>query len=239
MTTVTCVVPAYNSERFIEPALDSILGQTSPPQEVIVADDGSTDGTLDVVAGYGSAVRVISQQSLGPAMTRNLGLGAATGEFVAFLDADDLWHPEKLARQLARFAVRPELELSLTHVQLFWEADFEHEEARLRDHPRVAGGVPGYATTALLARRSVFDTVGMFNADLWFSDAVDWFIRAQEEGCVLEVLADVLVYHRMHSSNLTRRRQEDSRREYLGIVKASLDRRRALSEADPCTAVVP
>ena len=55
----------------------------------------------------------------------------------------------------------------------------------------------------------------------------------------LEVLADVLVYHRMHSSNLTRRRQEDSRREYLGIVKASLDRRRALSEADPCTAVVP
>jgi len=227
---VSCIVPAYNSERFIAEALDSILAQTWRPIEVIVADDGSEDGTLEVVGRYGSAVRVVSQATAGPSTTRNLGLTAATGDFIAFLDADDLWHPEKLSIQMARFEERPDLDISVTHARHFWDDELADEKERLRDHPR-SQVIPGYATTTLLAPRAVFRRVGELDPDLWFSDAAEWFVRAEEMGCVRELLADVLVYHRMHRGNISRRARERSRQEWLNLVKARLDRRRQADAA--------
>jgi glycosyltransferase involved in cell wall biosynthesis len=223
---VSCVVSVYNAERYLAAALESILGQTHPAIEVIVADDGSTDASRAIAERHGARVRWVTQPTAGPAATRNLGLRASRGELIAFLDADDRWHPEKLARQVARLAARPEVEVSLTHVQLFWD-DPECEEARCyRDHPR-AGGVPGFATTTLLARRRAFDVVGLLDAGLWFADSVDWFLRARAHGLVLEVLPEVLAYHRMHAGNLTRRREGASREEFLRVVRAGLARRRA------------
>ena len=221
---ISVVVPIFNGERFLAEALDSILAQSYPSFEVIAADDGSTDGSRAVVEGYGGRVRWVSQPTAGPAATRNLGVREAHGDFLAFLDPDDLWHREKLERQVAHFAARPELQLCVTHVQVFW-ADPE-EAARYRDHPR-AQPIPGYATTSLLARRSAFERIGDFNTGLWFSDATEWFMRATEAGLPLELLRDVLVYHRMHQANLTRRRDDASRDEFLQVVKASLERRRA------------
>src|SRR5688572_20501170 len=94
--TISCIVPVYNGERYIREALDSILGQTYPNLEVVVVDDGSTDATAAAVASYGNRVSYLWQPNAGPVAARNLGLGAATGDYVAFLDADDLWHLEKL-----------------------------------------------------------------------------------------------------------------------------------------------
>lgn len=222
---ISCIVPTFNGERYLAEALDSILAQTYTPLDIVVADDGSTDGTRDVVARYGHLVRFVSQKTTGPAATRNLGFRLSMGTFVAFLDADDLWHPDKLAVQMERFKVRPELDLCVTHVQMFWTKELAGEEAYYADHPRTKS-VPGYATTTLLARRDSFAAVGEFNAQLWFGDATDWFMRAIELGLVMELLPDVLTYHRMHPSNLTRRRSEASREEFLQIVKASLERRR-------------
>ena len=222
---ISCIVPTFNGERYLAEALDSILAQTYTSLDIIVADDGSTDGTRDVVARYGHLVRFVSQKTSGPAATRNLGLHVSTGTFVAFLDADDLWHPDKLTLQMERFSARSELDLCITHVQMFWAKELALEEAYHGGRPR-AKSVPGYATTTLLARRDIFQTVGEFNAELWFGDATDWFLRAIERGLIMELLPDVLTYHRMHPSNLTRRRSEASREEFLRIVKASLDRRR-------------
>ena len=222
---MSCVVPVFNGGRYLSQALDSILGQTYSPKEVIVADDGSTDATLEIVAGYGDEVQLVSQETQGPSATRNLGLRAAKGEFVAFLDADDLWRPEKLARQMARYEARPELDLSVTYAKLFWDGALATEADRLHDHPR-AQAVPGYATTTLLARRTSFAKVGEFNTRLWFADSVEWFMRAFEQQLVLELLPEVLVDHRMHATNLTRRRAGASREEFLHVIKGSLDRRR-------------
>lgn len=222
---VSCIVPAYNSERYLREALDSILAQRYWPIEVIVADGGSTDATAEIALGYGASVRYIRQEAASPAATRNLGLRNANGSFVAFLDADDRWAPEKLAGQMARFDARPELDVSLGHAQMFWTEDLRDEAGHYRDLPR-ARPVPGYATTTMLARRAAFDAVGELDPGLWFSDATDWFIRARERGLVVEMLPDVLVYHRMHAGNLTRRQNLASRKEFLRIVKASLDRRR-------------
>ena len=105
---ISCIVPVYNGERYLGEALDSILAQTYRPLEIIVVDDGSTDGTAEVVAIYGDQVRYLKQVNGGPAATRNLGLSSSNGEFVAFLDQDDLCHPEKLERLMERFKTRPE-----------------------------------------------------------------------------------------------------------------------------------
>ncbi|MGH7718410.1 MAG: NAD-dependent epimerase/dehydratase family protein [Gemmatimonadaceae bacterium] len=223
---VSCVIPVYNGERHLREAIESVLAQSFTNTDVIVADDGSTDGSMAIAGEYAPRVRVVAQETAGPAATRNLGLRHAGGDLVAFLDADDLWHPQKLERQLARFDVRPELEACVTHACMFWSEEWKGEAEYYRDHAR-AGALPGYATTTLLARRRLFDRIGDFEPELWFSDATDWFLRATERGVVMEMLPDVLTYHRMHGGNLTRRRSAESREEFLRIVKASLDRRRA------------
>jgi len=222
---VSCVVPVYNGERYLREALDSILAQTYRPLELIVVDSGSTDGSVQAVSDYGRQIRLLVQDRAGPAAARNLGLGAAQGEFIAFLDQDDLWHPDKLARQMARFHACPALDVCITHIQVFWMPEMSREEQRLKGHQRMQP-LPGYVTTTLLARQTVFENVGPFDATLWFADGTNWFLRAAEQGVVVELLPDVLVYHRMHQKNLTRRRSSASRDEFLMVVKMSLDRRR-------------
>ena len=106
---VTCIVPSFNSRRYIKKTLKSIFAQTYRPIELVVADDGSTDGTVELVRNHGTAVRIVGQEHAGPASARNLGLKAAQGEFVAFLDADDLWNTKKLMRQYRRFLEDPEI----------------------------------------------------------------------------------------------------------------------------------
>ena len=222
---ISCIVPVYNGERYLSEALDSIFAQSYRPLEVIVVDDGSTDNTPQVMAGFKNSIRYLEQSNGGPSATRNLGVSAARGDFVAFLDPDDIWHPEKLARQVARFEARPELDLCVAHVQLFWAPELREEGVRLRNQARV-NTVPGYTTGTLLTRRKFFDVVGYFDASFWFGDATDWFLRAAHGRAVMELLPDVLLYHRMHTTNLTRRRISSSRDEFLRIVKRSLDNRR-------------
>lgn len=224
---ISCIVPVFNGERYLREALESIFNQTYRPLEVIVADDGSTDGTARIVASYGKQVVYRQQANAGSAAARNLGLSAARGEFVAFLDADDLWHLEKLARQMARFEARPELDLCLTLVQNFWTPELQEQAPRFDEHP-LAKPFPGYISQALLARRTLFNTTGWFNTDLRHGDVKDWFLRAAEHGAIMEVVADVLVHRRLHGTNISHRKAAVDRDEQLQIVKASLDRRRRL-----------
>ena len=247
---ISCIVPAFNSAQYIGEALDSIFAQTYPEIEVIVVDDGSTDGTRDLVCKYHHVaidrsqlgdestagtrektradprkIRLLEGDNAGPAETRNWGVLAAQGDYLAFLDADDLWVPEKLTRQMARFTADPALELCLSHAQMFWPEHLNEEAQKYQDHQR-SGAIPGYATTTLLAKRGVFDRIGMFDPQYWFGDATDWLMRAREGGLKLEMVSEVLTLHRMHEFNLTRRRSQASRDEFLEIVKAALNRRR-------------
>ena len=221
---VSCIVPMFNGERYLAEALDSILAQTWQPVEVIVVDDGSTDGSAAVVAGYGARVSYIYQANAGTAAARNRGLDAAAGAFIAFLEQDDLWHEEKLARQMARFEARPELELCMSHMQNFWAPEMRAEERRLRGHP-FSGELAGYCTQAIVVRRDLFDKVGRFDTSMRITSDVDWFLRAEDHGAVTEILPDVLIFRRMHESNLSRDAAVLTD-ELLGVLKATLDRRR-------------
>lgn len=230
---ISCIVPVFNGERYLRETLDSILAQTYQPLETIVANDGSTDGTAAIVASYGEQVRYLWQPNSGPAAARNLGLSAAQGEFFAFLDADDLWHPEKLARQMVRFQARPELDLCVTHVQNFWVPELIEEAKRFQNH-RISQAVPGYNPVTLLARRRLFERVGPFDTTLRHVHDTEWFWHAADHGTVSELLPDVLVYRRLHHSNRSRLLAATSRDEYLNFVKRTLQHRRRLGRVgDP------
>jgi glycosyltransferase involved in cell wall biosynthesis len=226
---VSCIVPVYNGEPYVRETIKSILAQTHRPLEIIVVDDGSTDGTAEVVREFDRQVKYVYQSNAGPAAARNGGIGLSCGDFVAFNDADDLWHEEKLERQLIRFRARPELAYCVTHCQNFWVPELEEEAQKYRNH-RISLPMPAYVTGTLLARRSAFDTVGFFNIDLGHGDGTEWFLRASERGAVGELLPDVLMYRRLHPTNRSRVLAEASRDQYLTLLKETLDRRRKVTQ---------
>ncbi len=119
MSSVSVIIPAYNAERYLAEALASVFGQSRVPEEIIVVDDGSTDRTEEVVRKHGEAIRFLKQPHRGPGAARNLGVESARGEFIAFLDADDLWLPEKLSAQLDLFRTRPNIDMAFGRVRQF------------------------------------------------------------------------------------------------------------------------
>jgi glycosyltransferase involved in cell wall biosynthesis len=229
---ISCIVPVYNGATYLAEAIDSIFAQSYTPVEVLVVDDGSTDATPEVIAGYGDRIRSLRQENAGPAAARNRGLAAARGELIAFLDADDLWHPDKLRRQLDRLRTRSEVGISLTMIQNFWIEALSHEAERRRGRKETLP-VPGYVSCCMLARREVFERVGPFEAGRQHAEHVEWFARARAAGIVDELLPEVLVYRRIHHGNRSRHLAQQSRDEHLALLKSLLDARRAAAKRGP------
>jgi glycosyltransferase involved in cell wall biosynthesis len=225
---VSCIVPAFNSARYIAETLDAIFAQTYRPIEVIVVDDGSTDGTDEIVARYGESISCVRQRNAGPATARNRGWKLAQGDFIAFCDADDLWHPEKLARQMAQFAAHPQTDWCVTHVQNFWIDELSWQRACIDGHP-LTKPQPGFNTQCLLIRRHVLEKMGGFDARFRHADDTDILIRARDAGFVHAVLPDVLVRRRVHFTNYSRTGARQALDEMAQTVKDSLDRRRGSS----------
>lgn len=222
---VSCIVPVYNGERFLGEALDSILAQSYAPIEIFVVDDGSTDGTSDVVGRYGEAVQYSRQPNAGPGAARNRGIRQAGGEFIAFLDADDIWLPDKTSHQVAKLRERPELDFCVGHMKSFFMPERSGEKEQFSDHsyhqPRAA-----FSPCTVLARRSLFADLGGFDPTLRSAEDTDWFLRAFSSGRQYEVLADLLVERRLHANNIT---SEDppSPLDVVVLLKRRLDEKRS------------
>lgn len=204
---ISVVIPTYNYGRFVAEAIESALGQTCSPLEVIVVDDGSTDDTETVVRAFGDRVRYIRQENAGVCAARNRGVAESTGELIAFLDADDIWEPEKLERQLARFAEDPEIGLVHCGAREFntitgetltllndglegWVAN----ELLLWERPVIVG--PG---GAIVVRREAFDDVGGFDPLLKVGEDWDFCYRLAMKYKIGFVPA-VLINYRSHSA---------------------------------------
>jgi len=220
MPLVTCIMPTRNGERFIAPAIESLLKQIWRPIEILVVDDGSTDRSAEIAVAFGEPVRVVSHPVANPVLARNHGMRLAAGEFFSFLDHDDLWAPDKLALQMAAFEEDPALDVCVGMVQRFAQAS-PQEEMIL-----VGPAVPGYLTIAMLARRRAFERVGPLNPDNFYSDSAEWFLRARSRGLAVRLLPQTLVYHRDHDSNRSLLRGDTSRAEFLRLLKSKLDEER-------------
>jgi glycosyltransferase involved in cell wall biosynthesis len=225
--SISCIVPVYNGARFLAEALDSILAQTVPPGEIVVVDDGSTDATAEVAKSYGPRVRYTWQANAGPASARNRGIGSTSGDFVAFLDADDRWHPEKTARQMAAFEANPAADICITYLQNFWVEELAQEREKMRDHA-FAKPMPGYVLQCLLARRRVFDAIGRLDEAKRLGEDQDWYLRADRAGIVKEIVKEPLVFRRIHQQNISYElyRSQKARADLLDTVMTHLKHRR-------------
>lgn len=221
------IIPVFNGARYLGEAIESVMAQTHPALDVIVVDDGSTDGSAAVAQSFGDRVFTVRQQNLGQAAALNAGLAWATGEYVAFLDADDLWEPEKAARQIDRFAARADLSYCVTRMRNFLSPEFESHRAELSS--ALFQDMPGYCCSALMTRRSVFDELGGFDTGLRHANKTAWFLRARDHGAVGEEIGEVLVHRRLHADNFSQAHAQRSLDEYLRLVKQSLDRHRRVS----------
>lgn len=218
---VSVVIPVCNGERYLREALESVFAQGHRPIEVIVIDDGSTDNSAEIASSFDSTVSVIRQQNQGPAAARNRGIEASSGEFIAFLDADDLWLPEKLDRQVAHFKAHPDLDIVGARQRNFWMPEVSEEQGASSEDD-----ADGQSSQVLLIRRSAFDRVGLLDERLAHRDAMDWLLRARDAGLKSDELPDVLVHRRIHQHNRSRKRGDRDREDMLRIVQASLSRRR-------------
>lgn len=186
VSDISVVIPAWNAERWIVRAVDSVLSQTLPPRELIVVDDGSEDATAEIVAGYGTRVRLLSQANHGLSAARNAGIDAACGEWVAFLDADDYWLPEKLAQQWRLVEKDPSLGFVSCAARLEyedgepagdWMCANEREQTDIlrvlfRKHAAMAG-----SGSAVMARRKLLVELGGFDTTLDSLEDVDMWMR--------------------------------------------------------------
>jgi glycosyltransferase involved in cell wall biosynthesis len=222
---VSVVIPAHNSGPYIAPALDSILVQNHRPIEILVVDDGSTDSTVQRVRGYAPEVRVIEQEQRGHPAARNTGIRAASGEFLGFLDHDDLWSPDKLELQIACFERNPDLDLVFGHIQNFITPEMTPDERRRLAVP--LRPLPGLLQGAMLARRRSFGRVGLFSEERSVGDFLNWYGRAMVARMNVEMLPETVVYRRIHANNYQRKHQHQFR-ENLRAVKDLLDRRRGI-----------
>jgi glycosyltransferase involved in cell wall biosynthesis len=220
---VSVVIPAYNAESFIDDALRSLLGQTYPNLEIIVVDDASTDGTAARVAAYAPRVRCIRDtHSYGSAgAPRNTGIRHSIGEYIAFLDADDVLLPDRIQRQVEFLSGRPGVELVFSDYRNFstnGPADSSHFQTCPRLQKMLAGGpsliLTGEEAATLLAqenfgisgtfmiRRTLLRLEGGFDPTLRACEDFHFYFRATRHGQV-GVINEVGMMRRLHAANMT------------------------------------
>jgi glycosyltransferase involved in cell wall biosynthesis len=206
---VSVVIPAYNVERWLGGTMQSVLSQTYQDLEIIVVDDGSTDRTAQVVEAIkDERVSCIRQENRGLSGARNTGILAARGRYVALLDADDLFKPEKLERQVAVLDQCPSVGLVTCGFELIDEAGSHlGEERNWLSHPRIDLNLLLFwnplLPSTLLIRRQWFDRVGLFDETLRRYEDWDLPIRLASAGCRMEYVEEILLSYRRHSFNMS------------------------------------
>ena len=233
--SVSVIIPVYNGGAFLQDALQCIRQQEYEPLEVIVVDDGSTDGSSEIAKSFGGGVTCVRQQNRGAAAARNHGLRLARGNLIAFLDADDLWPLGMLTLLATYLEGHTETEIAMGRVQYMRRGanvDGKWTFERFSD-PCV-----GLNLGAGLYRQSVFENVGQFDQSLRISDDIDWFMRARERGTALTILNPVTLFYRRHDANMTLARSA-THAELARALKQSLDRRRRMGKAASLKNLIP
>ncbi|KAB7732668.1 glycosyltransferase [Rudanella paleaurantiibacter] len=220
---VSVIMPVYNAERFVGDAIRSVLNGQYPNVEIICVDDGSTDSSAQIVQAFGPVVRYVYQENRGPAAARNRAFELVRGEFVTFLDNDDLYPDYKLSKQLATFAAEPDLDVVFGKTQYVFLDGSNPERFHFPDESRTVWNI---LMGAGLFRTSVFRRIGLFNEELRIGEDGDWYNRAREQGVRIRSTDEVMLYYRHHDANYTRD-EELVKSTLLKAIKYSLDRRRS------------
>jgi len=219
---VSVIIPIYNGEKFLQSTLESVFAQTYSNIEVIVVDDGSTDNSSSIAKSFPD-VRYIGQKNMGVSTARNRGIEFAAGDYIALLDADDLWDPKKIELQISYMEQNPDIDMTGTKTKNFldlgtilpvWLQKNENWEL-----------VEYINSSSIVARRNVFKTVGKFDETLPSGEDTDWFWRAKEAGITSIVLENVMVKRRFHGNNLSWKYMRERKERLLQIARKSVQRK--------------
>ncbi len=216
---VSVVVPAHNAEPYLSEALVSILKQTHVPDEIIVVNDGSSDNTAGIADSF-DEVRLLDMPHAGAAAARNVGVSHASSRYLSFLDADDLWAPEKIERQLEQLHQKPDMQGTFTLLTQFVSPelpDSEKSRYRLVEEP-----VPALVSGSLLIERETFLNIGLFDETLLAGEFIEWMLRARQFGFKFSIINEPLMFRRIHGKNTVLKNQDSVGKDYLAIVRKNL-----------------
>ena len=217
MQTCSAIIPTFNRAHLIAAAIESALGQTCPPREIIVVDDGSTDDTARVLAPYQDRIQYVVQPNQGPAAARNHGFRLARSDFIALLDSDDLWVPDRLARQQSLLAREPRLDVLFGRELVFAEGqpdrDWNLHDPEVRRRLQATDGpledAPGLLvrenflpTSSTLFRRTFLEQAGPINPRFRQAEDHDFWLRLALAGARFGYVPAPLCRRRMHGDNL-------------------------------------
>jgi glycosyltransferase involved in cell wall biosynthesis len=228
---VSIVMPVYNGARFIAEALASVQREPGIEAEMIVVDDGSTDETTCVVSSISERdqrIRLLKCEHRGVSPTRNVGVRAATGEYVTFLDADDICPPGRIARQAKKLAGRPDAAAVIGETLLFEELAENFQPVPGTRHLQILT----VTLHSALFRRDVFDRLGLFDETLAHSEDFDFFLRLAESEAPLVIESEIASLYRRHPGSMTTNTSA-AKAGMLAALQRSLARRRTTGRALP------
>ncbi len=218
--TVSIVIPAYNASQYLAETIESVLDQTFTDFELLVVNDGSTDNTAEIVSNYNhqdNRVKLLSQKNQGVSIARNTGIQRAKGEYIAFLDSDDKWLPNKLALHVEHFQKNPNLGISFGRVEFI---SSDGKSTNSFSSSRLFKIAPEHlyyenlivTPSNVVIRRNIFDSVGGFDSNLSGTEDAELFFRIIYKGWKVEGIDKVLVCYRTNqagiSSNLDRMEED-------------------------------
>lgn len=220
MPLVSVIVPVFNGKTFLAESIKSIQNQTYPHIEIIVVDDGSTDGTEEVIRSFPSVISIYQAHS-GLSAALNNGIKNAKGDFIAFLDADDLWVKDKLWNQMRILIHNPEIEAVFGHIVQFSRTK---ENCHNKDED-TAHKISGYCKGSMLIKKQSFLRIGFFDTQWKVGDFIDWYKRAKEKDLNTLLMPEIVMKRRIHNHNMGLNKKEH-KKDYVRILKAAMDRRR-------------
>jgi glycosyltransferase involved in cell wall biosynthesis len=223
MPRVSVVIPTYNRKDFVLEAVDSVLAQTYGDYELIVVDDGSPDNTGEVLKRYGERIRYTYQTQQGVSAARNRGLELAHGEFIAFLDSDDLWLPKKLALQIAFMDQHSEAQICYTDE--LWIRRGKRVNPKKR-HAKYSGWIYPYclplciiSPSSALMRRALFDQIGSFDSRLPVCEDYDLWLRVAACLPIFLIPQRLIVKRGGHLDQLSGQHWGNDRYRVMALVK--------------------
>ncbi len=222
---ISVIIPSYNSESFVCDAVRSVLAQTFSPLEILVIDDGSTDNTRGVLEQFGDRIRYYRQENRGPASARNTGIHFASGKLLAFLDADDVWLPDKLSKQYNVLAQQSEIGLVHSDIR-YWHQDTGEKNLKWVGRERFAGDCyiclfyeNRVLTSSILVRKECFGKAGLFDERLGRAEDWDMLIRIARH-YRFAYIPEPLIDYRLHGAGLTNNEARMRESELRVLVKA-------------------
>lgn len=221
---VSVILPVFNTEKYVTESVESVLNQTYKNIEIICINDGSTDNSLEILKTFGEKITLINlEKNGGISVARNAGIEVAKGDYIAFMDADDVWTSEKIEHQINEFMKNEKLQISFTQFRCFISPDLPEEVKQTRFCP--PDPMPGYISATAVVKTNFFKLVGMFDPKWRVGEFIDWYARAQNMNAVSSLLPDICLLRRIHGTN-TGVTQRDSRLDYVRIAREALERKR-------------